>query len=303
MENLIRITDANHLNKVFENAGDKLVVIMFYTKTNPGCRRIQPAFERSAQNHMISYFCIVDVDKVEGDSRYMKNTNNLPKLDFYYQGNLLGSYPCSDEKEIEDYVRSAERNVMMQNNMKNNPNNQNNNMNGMMGMNTQINTQMNPAQIRNQIINTAMMQNPMYAAQLQQNPMMLEQLVQRQMQMQQQQMMQPMQQPQMNVPQMNMSTMTQIPQIPAANTPLPNMPILPSGTPNVLPTLEQMQYYLKIFQMMQQMGVLNTNTINNLTMPEPAKPAEPDNIIVLPNGDKLMPLPNGKYGLIKNPKN
>lgn len=301
MENLILITDANHLNKIFENAADKLVVIMFYTKNNPNCRRARASFEKASQNHIISYFCIVDVDKFEGDSRYVKNITNLPKFDCYYQGNQVGSFAVADDKEIEEAIRSGERYVMMQNNMKNNQNN----MSGMMSMNQT--SQLNADQIKQQIINTTMMQNPAFANQLMQNPAMLNQMVQRQMQ---QQMMMPnvQQMPNMNLPQMTAPIIqnTPVPQVnmpaianPAIN-PIPSTITCPAS--NVLPTLEQMQYYFKIFQMMQQMGVLNMNAIPTIPTNDTAKPSsDADNTIVLPNGDKIIPLPNGKYGLIKKP--
>ena len=301
MDNLVIITDSGQLNKIFENAGDKLVVLMFYTKNNPDCRRAKSAFEKSALNHSISYFCIIDMDKFEGESRYVKNISNMPKFDCYYQGNAIGSFMSANEKEIEEGIRTGERYVMMQTNTKNNMSQ--NSMGGMMNMN-QMQQQINPVQIKQQILNNAMMQNPMMANQLIQNPLMLEQLVQRQIQqIQQQQMMQQQMMPQM--PMMNMpntnTAFANTTAIPALNT--ITQPTI-STNPNVLPTLEQMQYYLKIFTMMQQMGILNTNTLNNLPMQDAVpksqpNTADPDSTIVLPSGDKIIPLPNGKYGLIK----
>ena len=58
-----------------------------------------------------------------------------------------------------------------------------------------------------------------------------------------------------------------------------------------LPTFQQMQYFFKIFQMMNEMGVLNMSaTVKN-----------ENKEITLANGDKLVPLADGNYGLIKKP--
>lgn len=60
-------------------------------------------------------------------------------------------------------------------------------------------------------------------------------------------------------------------------------------TDPTLPTLKQMQYMFQIFQLMQQMGML-----------QPTAPIAPDSeAIVLDNGDKIIPLPDGRFKLIK----
>lgn len=65
--------------------------------------------------------------------------------------------------------------------------------------------------------------------------------------------------------------------------------ISPTSLGMDLPTFQQMQYFFKIFQMMNEMGVLNMSaTVKN-----------ENKEITLPNGDKLVPLADGNYGLIK----
>lgn len=296
MENLFKISNSNELNKIFEHSGDKLVILYFFTKNNPDCRKTIGAFEKSAMNHSISYFCILDMDKFEGDSRYTNSVNHMPKIDLYYMGNGIGTCQISSEKDIEQAVRSGEQYIMTQNNMKNN-----NTMGNNVGMNTMMNiSPMQIQQIQQQILNNAQMSNPMQFQYLMQNPPVLQQLVQKQvMALQQQQMMQSMIQPQM--PNMMTNMMNMIPSttpnvIP--NTNMPNMMNLPStdSSNNILPTFQQMQQMFQIFQMMQQMGILNTQSTPIET--PVSKPSESEEI-VLPNGDKLIPLPNGKYGLVK----
>ena len=319
MENFFKITSADELDKIFENGDDKLITLMFFTKHNGECRRALSAFEKSALNHTTSYFCVIDTDKFQEKSRYVSNLNNMPKFECYYAGNTLGSYPTSNEKDIEQIVRSGEQYVMTQNNMKNSGMNQNNMMNQMGMMAPMQMNQMNPMQIQQQILNQAQMTNSQQFQYLMQNPMVLQQMVQRQM-MQQQQMMQPQQMMQQQIPMMPQMPMTA--QIPITANNMPNTTqnsIMNSmaamaqqqnnNTNNVVPSLQQMQTYFQIFQMMQQMGALNMplqSPIQNQTISDTAinneittKEPESENPIILPNGDKLIPLPGGKFGLIK----
>lgn len=297
MDNLFITSDGNQLNKLFENAGDKLVVVLLYTKNNPECRRAKTSIEKSAGSHNLTLFCIVDIDKFDGESRFVKNINNLPKIDFYYQSNVLGSCSFSNEKEIETYIRSCEQYIITQNNIKNNST-QNNMAMPLGGM---VNKDINPLQIQQQILNNAIIQNPTLASNLVQNPALLQSLVQRQMQyMQQQQMIQP----QIMAQQLPMNT---IPQIPLPTVPQQTLPVTPNPNSSILPTFEQMQQMFKIFQMMQDMGILNTNNKQIVTdkqsIPEKHNITnnglDEKNIIELPNGDKIIPLSNGKFGLIK----
>lgn len=59
---------------------------------------------------------------------------------------------------------------------------------------------------------------------------------------------------------------------------------------NEINTIKQMKYMFEIFTMMQTMGVLEIPKIDN------------KDEIILDNGDKIIPLKNGKYGLIKSKK-
>jgi len=77
---------------------------------------------------------------------------------------------------------------------------------------------------------------------------------------------------------------------PQMQAPCPN-PSYHQESRDNLPSLEQMQQMFQIFQMMQQMGVLQTSPKTTA--------ATHDGIIQLPDGDKIVPLADGKYGLIR----
>lgn len=328
MDNLFKATSSNELNKLFESSAGKIVVLFFFTKTNPDCRKTVPFFEKCAMRHTISHFCIVDIDRFEGNNRFVNNVNNLPKVDTYYEGDNLGSWQISTEQDIESAVRSSEQHMIIKNNNKNNMANPNSNMN----MSNQM-SNINPMQIQQQILNNAQMSNPSQFQFLMQNPMVLQQMVQKQMQtVQQQQMMQQMMQSQvpnmmngMNMNgMMNMPNMSGVPNMSnMLNSNMPNsVSMLNTSTDSagsVLPTFQQMQQMFQIFQMMQQMGILNTNSSAEIptelnvgqqqnqqynqqtqqTQQIPPQEIPNQNEMILPNGDKLVPLPNGKYGLVR----
>jgi thiol-disulfide isomerase/thioredoxin len=345
MSNFEQINDVNHLNRIFEGAQDKLVILMFYTKNNPDCRKAQTYFERIAMNNPLSHFCVIDTDRFKGESRFVKNMNNMPRFDCYYFGNMIGSYSTSNEKEIEQIIRSGQQYVMMQNNLKNNSGNIQYNQTSMVGqvnpLQSQTQQMQNCLQMQNQLqpqpyqtLNGLQMQNPLHYQFPPQNPQVLHQMSQRQMA--NQTLTQQVFSPQTSTPQQVFSSQTSTPQqvfspqtstpqqvfSPQTSTPLQtftNVPIMGQSTipmvspshqftnfnpgitnidtaTNQLPTLQQMQQMFQIFQMMQQIGILNTSPVqitDNIT--------QKDDIIVLPNGDKIIPLSNGKYGLVRKP--
>ena len=325
--NFINVKDAKQLDQLLEKITDKLVVIMFYTKDNPTCRTTLGHFERLASNHTISYFIAVDMNNLQGDSRYAKNIQSMPKIDYYYMNNMIHSHITTSDKEIEFAIQNAERQILTSNNMKNN----NMGMNTM-GMNTMGMNNISPmqlAQMKQQILNNLKVSNPDQAMYLIQNQQMLHnmaynQLLQQQMapapnMMTQQQLMPNM--PNMmttqSIPNMmttqqsmpNMMAPQSIPNMMTAQQSMPNMmaafatqsmPIPPNSTDtatNLTPTFQQMQQMFQIWQMMQQMGILNTQ------QPKTSQNNLPSETIILPNGDKLVPLANGEYALIKNKNN
>ncbi|AGF85407.1 low complexity protein [Moumouvirus goulette] len=325
MTNLYKVNNSTELKKVLETGTDKLVVLMFFTKNNSECKRALSYFEKIALNHTITVFCVVDTDKFEGDNSFVNNIKITPSFQAFYMGNNFNQCVTSNEREIETFVVSCEQQVMVQNNMRNNGYNQNNtNQSGMNNMFSQQN--INPMFIKQQILNNAQMTNPMLYQQLMQNPNMLQQYVNQQMMQQpmQQPIQQPMQQPMhtmnnippiSNTPQQNIySIPTQI--MPPQTNPLPvssnliNQPNVPftnnnSNNDDTLSSIQQMKKWFQIFQMMQSCGLLNTSAKIDQFVDQQISQSTQNNDqsnngeIILENGDKIVPLGNGKYGLIK----
>ena len=332
MTNFIKVADPKQLEKLFETIQDKLIILLFYTKNNQECKRALTHFEKSSLNHTNSYFLVIDIDHFQGECRYTKNIQQTPTIECYHMGNPVGSYLVSNDKDIEQVIQCAERYILSTSNM-NNKNNSLMNQNAPMNQNTQL------QQIQNQIMNNLQMQNPLQARQLMQNPALLQQMAQQQLIQQQQMMQQPQmmqQQPQMmqqhqmmpfmqqpNLP----NIMQQLPMMPNTNTPfsqqamptlqqMQQLPMMPTNTntpfsQQAMPTLQQMQQMFQIFQMMQQMGIINVQApIQPQSHTQPQHQLSSDTntqssptsteTTILPNGDKLVPLGNGKFGLVKN---
>nr|AEX62886.1 hypothetical protein mv_R681 [Moumouvirus Monve] len=318
MTNLYKVSNSNELKKVLESGTDKLVVLMFFTKNNSECKRALSYFEKIALNHTITVFCVVDTDKFEGDNAFVNNIKITPSFQAFYMGNNFNQCVTSNEREIETFVVSCEQQVMMQNNMRNNGYNQNNmNQAGMNNMLSQQN--INPMFIRQQILNNAQMSNPMLYQQLMQNPNMLQQYVNQQM----------MQQPMNNMNNMNnINNINNVPTIPQQNMfPISAQIMSPQTNPLSVPTnlvnqtnpplinnsmnddtlssIQQMKKWFQIFQMMQSCGLLNTSAkIDQFVDQQITQSTQNNNQsnngeIILENGDKIVPLGNGKYGLIK----
>lgn len=89
--------------------------------------------------------------------------------------------------------------------------------------------------------------------------------------------------------------------VPAVTNPVSNFQ--ENGDQMVVPTIQQLNYIFKLFQMMQQLGILNTETSTpkNTELNEYHGSLKDDTTITttLANGDQIVKLENGKYGLIK----
>lgn len=102
---------------------------------------------------------------------------------------------------------------------------------------------------------------------------------------------QPQQQAQYIAPPQNQQYYQQ----PVAYPPVMQTPVQPNNILGLeIPNLQQMQQYFQIFQMLNQMGALNMSA-QTQTMGS----TKSDDEQILSNGDKLVPLGDGKYGLIK----
>jgi hypothetical protein len=198
-----------------EQVGDKMIILFFFTKNNPDCRRCKVFFDKYTPLNPMAFFCTVDIDNIQGTSKYLANIGTLPRFDFYFRGAMQGSFTSNNENQFVMFLQKG-HSIMMRN------------LKG--GMNQQA--------------------QPNYYAQ------------------QQQPIHNPYNQP--NIA----SLSTQL------NNPELDM---------LLPTLQQMQYMFKIFQMMQDADLLV----------KPSEQKKPDDTIELANGDKLIPLTGGKYGLVK----
>ena len=319
------IKDGGRLTEALEVVSqDKLVVLFFYTKANPQCKYAAKTYEQLAGIHTLSAFYIVDMDRFDGDPRIFNSITNTPYFEFYYQGNKMDAYVGSESKDLDQKITAIQKHIMIQTNQKHNLNqnfsrqNQSD-QNQIAGQTFSQNSQQLYQQIQQNILSTTASQNPALHKQLVQNSQQLHQAVVQQMagagqnQGQPQFNTQPIQYGNQTPQQNSFNNVVSGQFAPQSSIPMQSVPnqfsvpeqlILQQSqsTPQaIIPTIQQMQYMFQIWETMNQMGILKTNV-----QPKPI-PADKNSLvaqtvgqeIILPSGDKLIPLGNNKYGLKK----
>lgn len=215
MDNLLHINNAIHVNKIFDNALDKLIIMLFYVKSNATCKNAKMVAEKIAKIYTNIIFILIDLENFSGESPYCKDISDLPRFDFFYSKTMFGRYTGYVENNIINNIKWCEQQILLRS------------------------QSFTPT-------NTPIAPNPTYHVPIQSTP---------------------------TIPQM--------------------MPI--PETQNNMPNAQQIQQMFNIFQMMQQMGILNNQNI----LPTNSHKDKIEGEIILKNGDKLIPLADGKYGLIK----
>lgn len=297
MDPIILVRDERNLQAVIESSKDRFVAIMFYTKHDGGCRSARNIFEKIAErNASTSTFAIVDVDNFDRNSKMIQDVMNFPFFKFFYGGSYIGSSSRGDEKSLEAAVASGQQYVMCTMNNRNNMASSQMDSGMMMGQQMNgMNPMMTNMQQQQQFLNSLQSTNPMLAQQLSQNPQMLQQYMNQMMQPQ----MMPQKVPMISMPQTNNSSINPVMMNQLAQS-------IQSGTnssSSAIPTLQQMQQMFQIFIMMQQMGLINVPNVDpKLQVPGTTIQPKESDVITTPDGDRLIPLGNGKYGLLKKEK-
>lgn len=292
-ENVCQIQNADELEQLIETPSDKLVAVTFIKKGAPDYRKTIASIEKCAYNHGTSMFAIVDIDKITR-CKYTLNIVKIPQIDCYYKSQLMLTMHPINEKEIALLISDCERQIMSGGNK-------------VISQPVQMFNQPNIKQIEQNILNDLRQTNPQIYQYMIQNPAELTRRAMNLMQSnrmmhQQSQYFNPVTQPshiQPIVPPQNIQSVAQ----PPSTFQIENMGTMYSRqhAQNNVPmfTIDQLKEMIKVFREMQELGLLNMIMGEN-TVPKP-KP-EPTNAkpILLPSGDKIVPLADGTYGIIKN---
>lgn len=288
MSNIEKVKNGNELNKHIETAQDKLVILFLFNGTDVNCKYARRACESAANKHNTSLFLEININEFSGDCSYynVKTIVSVPFFQFIYQNNPIGSYAGRDGYELDKNLVSAlqyigsmmkQRSDMqrMQNPNSWQPNTYNQN-----GFGHDNNKYM---EFKQMLLNQSK-QNPQHYNRLIQDPQLLHQTIIQLMSQSQAQ----------SVPQFNPNVnVNPQPQPPTYQQPIN---IMQKEISNIIvPSFSQMQQMFQIWETMHQMGILNTTvppkqaTIANKSVEE----------TILPNGDKIIPMGDGKYGLIR----
>lgn len=274
-----QINDSN-IKKFIELNYNKLI-ILFFVKYNDFLS-IENTFKSFCMTNKNYTYYIIDLSKFDGTSDYISNIQSIPQFDIYFFNNILCSSIETDSVEINKILINIFNKIS-----------------------TFYYEQMaNVNIIKNQILDIAKTQDIQYYQRLQQDPVLLQTVTNSNI------FKGHCNQTQNNIPtnttnkstikiDRNMEPLDII--LPKNNisTPSVNVPNPQSLLLNneLIPTLQQMQYMFKIFTMMQQMGILDIPIKNESHLSVSDNDEQP---IILKNGDKIIKLSDGKYGLIKN---
>lgn len=337
----IRISDAKRLQALFDNVQDKLICVLFYVRKNMECNRTISNYEKVSQYHGNSIFVRIDVEKFTGDHPIIKQNIKVPKIDFYFRGTQIGSTIAQSENEINNHVKNFERQVLTVGNQEYNANA---NANG--GNNNGISDSLNPIDaIKKRIVVETLSKNPQLCQQLVSNPPLLHMVAQAQYQKMQQQQLQSINQSTPGIENImsmlmnnnNTSSNSDNSGFNLSNINIPNN----NGTSqnhstNSLTdpadiTGNQLKLMFKIFQNMQQAGILRQNgdiipnteapntQANNTPAPNiqkqqqqaaptvtdasPKRVYQPGDVVyVFPDGREIIALPNNKFMIPKRPR-
>jgi hypothetical protein len=117
------LTKLDQLDKIFKNAHDQLVILIFYKRSNPAYPDIKYELNKLARMYTCLVFCFIDANIFCEDSRIMTDYP-MPKFCCYHLGNLIGTFVSADMTEIQDLIKSAEHYVFIENLPVNPPTNQ-----------------------------------------------------------------------------------------------------------------------------------------------------------------------------------
>lgn len=222
---------------------------------------------------------MIDISNFEGQSEYIDNVVKVPQLDIYFFGNKIHTLFETDPLEISKVLTNVYNN-----------------------MSDLYNTQMNNVSIvQKQILEIAKTQDQLYYKKLLQDPVLLQTITNSNIfKGHQNQNKVIIQNDKLLLPSHNETKLTQQQ---TTNFPVSAINILNSQSSllnnELVPTLQQMQYMFKIFTMMQQMGILDVPIKNSDEISDDSDDTS-QTTIILKNGDKLIKLNDGRYGLIKN---
>ena len=310
--NLNVINNSRELEEVFRTHQEKLISLLMISGHNRDSKMAVHVIKRLSEKHTISIFCIINIDNFKGDSRFVEKNGTVPRLECYYAGNKLAIIYGTQEHEYENAINNAQRMIMGQSTKtRNNQDALQQELDNYIMMTQQSQqymapqTQYVPPQSQQYIAPQTQQYvapQPQYVPQQdnQQNQFALlmpqngqqnqfAQLMNQPIPQngQQNQFAQLMNQSMPQNSQQNQFAQLMNQSMPASlgtNSGWPEM-ALPQNN-DFMSNMQQMQKMFEIFQLMQKMGLISG-----------AEPTE--STIDLPDGNQVIPLGNGKYGLVK----
>lgn len=267
-----QINDSN-IKKFIELNYNKLI-ILFFIKFNDFSKITSILKSFCNANPVYTYYTI-DLNKFEGSSEYIDNIKRTPQFDIYFFNNRLCTSFETEATEINKILANIYNGISE----------------------SYIEQMINVDTVKKQILDLAKAQDIPYYEKLLQNPNLLQSITNSNIFKSHQNQSKILKKNDQNLYNSVDLTSHQLNNNlqPTAINILNSQSSLLNN--ELVPTLQQMQYMFKIFKMMQQMGILEIPVKNNTILDSEVDDQNP---ILLKNGDKLIKLNDGRYGLIKN---
>jgi hypothetical protein len=312
-KNYASISNAEQLAKYMELSKQNVVILLIYSQHNPDVNIFRESFITVAGHNRHSIFLMINVDVFQGNSPYVLKTPGsvLPRCEYHYQGNVLASKMFSSQTDLHNSVAEAQRFMMS-----------NQNKTSLAAINAEVDSN----KIANDIFDSAKNFSPALESYLKTNPDFVNQLVKHIKQnasVFQQILNSPSSLAAYAEKEMNAQKNRQLharqqlqqqvvpPIVPIGTTeqyPAPVQQLITSLTKNslngsIIPletdinnAMDQIKKMLVLFEALHRMGLLKTN----ITEPSiKIEEADPPGTTIGPNGDKFIPLPDGRYKRIK----
>lgn len=116
MSNFIRASRSEDVSRIISSSDHRLVVILYISKYRD-CLGTLAALEKSARQHRLACFCVVDVDQFVGDCiylPYLKDVNSMPRLDCIYGSKSIGTMANVPDTRVDDFVIRGEEYIAKQ---------------------------------------------------------------------------------------------------------------------------------------------------------------------------------------------
>jgi thiol-disulfide isomerase/thioredoxin len=97
--NIVRVLNEKDLTEILNNNLQRIVLVMYSSKTCGPCQSIKPTFIKLARTNTDTYFVYVDLSDFDDQSKkFVHNIKGVPKFSYYYNNHELLNFTGANEE-------------------------------------------------------------------------------------------------------------------------------------------------------------------------------------------------------------